>query len=88
MRRSRGFTLTELMITVALIGTLAAIAIPEFFRYQARARRSEGFTHLAGIARSYKAYHAEQGRFPDMQATSAFLWSEGSFDSRKAWPRK
>jgi type IV pilus assembly protein PilA len=68
MRLSRGFTLTELMITVSLIGVLAAIAIPEFVRYQARARRSEGFTHLAGIARAYKAFHAESGRFPDTQA--------------------
>jgi type IV pilus assembly protein PilA len=72
MRRSRGFTLTELMITVSLIGVLAAIAIPEFVRYQARARRSEGFTHVAGIARAYKAYHAEQGRYPDTQADGGF----------------
>jgi len=73
MRLSRGFTLTELMITVALIGTLAAIAIPEFFRYQARARRSEGFTHVAGIARAYKGYQAESGKYPDMQTESTFV---------------
>ena len=73
MRLSRGFTLTELMITVSLIGVLAAIAIPEFIRYQARARRSEGFTHVAGIARSYKAYHAEKGRFPDTGAESGVV---------------
>ena len=68
-KRSRtrgGFTLTELMITVALIGMLAAIAIPNFMTYQARTRRSEGFTNLAGIARAYKIYHAERGRYPDM----------------------
>jgi type IV pilus assembly protein PilA len=53
------------MITVSLIGVLAAIAIPQFMTYQARARRSEGFTHVAGIARAYKGYHAEAGRFPD-----------------------
>lgn len=68
-KRSRtrgGFTLTELMIVVALIGTMAAIAIPNFMTYQARTRRSEAFTNLAGIARAYKVYHADQGRFPDM----------------------
>jgi type IV pilus assembly protein PilA len=68
-KRSRnrgGFTLTELMITVALIGTIAAIAIPNFMTYQARSRRSEGYTNVAGIARAYKAYHAERGTFPDM----------------------
>jgi type IV pilus assembly protein PilA len=69
-KRSRtrgGFTLTELMITVALIGTIAAVAIPNFLTYQARSRRSEAFTNLSGIARSYKIYHAEKGRFPDIQ---------------------
>lgn len=68
-KRSRtrgGFTLTELMITVALIGTLAAIAIPNFLTYQARTRRSEGYTNVAGIARAYKVYHAERGRYPDI----------------------
>jgi type IV pilus assembly protein PilA len=53
------------MITVALIGVLAAVAIPNFVKYQARTRRSEGFTHVAGIARAYKGYYAESGRFPD-----------------------
>ena len=68
-KRSRnrgGFTLTELMITVALIGTIAAIAIPNFMTYQARSRRSEGFTNVAGIARAYKAYQADRGNFPDI----------------------
>lgn len=71
MKRSRtrgGFTLTELMITVALIGTMSAIAIPNFLTYQARSRRSESFTNLAGIARAYKIYHGEKGRYPDMTA--------------------
>ncbi len=69
--RSRGgFTLTELMITVALIGTLSAVAIPNFLTYQARTRRSEGFTNVAGIGRAYKVYHAESGRFPDMETDS------------------
>jgi prepilin-type N-terminal cleavage/methylation domain-containing protein len=71
VKRSRnrgGFTLTELMITVALIGTISAIAIPNFLTYQARSRRSEGFTNLSGIARAFKVYHADRGRYPDMTA--------------------
>ena len=69
-RNRGGFTLTELMITCALIGTIASIAIPNFLTYQARSRRSEAVTNIAGIARAYKAYHAEQGRFPDMITVS------------------
>ena len=71
IERSRtrgGFTLTELMITVALIGTISAIAVPNFLTYQARSRRSEAFTNLAGIARSYKIYFGDKGRYPDMTA--------------------
>jgi type IV pilus assembly protein PilA len=48
-RRNRGFTLIELMIVVAIIGILAAIAIPNFIRFQARARQSEANTNLKSL---------------------------------------
>ncbi len=62
-RRSDGFTLIELMLVVVLIGILAAIAIPNFLGYQAKARRSESYSNLAAIATAEKSYQAEEGIF-------------------------
>ena len=69
-KNRRGFTLVELMIVVGLIGLIATIAIPNFISYQSRARRSEAFTNLAGIARAYKSYYADKGRYPHMGAVT------------------
>ena len=49
VKEARGFTLIELMIVVAIIGILAAIAIPNFMTYQAKARQSEAKVNLGGI---------------------------------------
>ena len=58
-----GFTLTELMIVVAIIGVLASIAIPGFQRYQKTSKRSEAYTNLAALAKAQKSYFAEANTF-------------------------
>jgi len=53
----KGFTLIELMIVVAIISLLASIAIPNFLHMQIRARRSEAFANLKGMAVAQISYY-------------------------------
>ena len=49
LRRRRGFTLIELMIAVAILGILAAIAIPAFVGYIRRSKTAEATTNVRNI---------------------------------------
>jgi type IV pilus assembly protein PilA len=59
LNNKKGFTLIELMIVVAIIGILAAIAIPNFMNYQCKAMQSEAKTSLGTIRTLQEAYFAE-----------------------------
>ena len=61
LKGQQGFTLIELMIVVAIIGILAAIAIPNFLQYQLKSRQSEAKTNLGAIRTSLTAFQAERG---------------------------
>jgi type IV pilus assembly protein PilA len=63
MKKKGGFTLIELMIVVAIIGILAAIAIPNFIRFQARSKQSEAKTNLKAIFTAQKAYFGEKDKY-------------------------
>ncbi len=57
----QGFTLIELMIVVAIIGILAAIAIPQYQDYTARAQTSEAMTLLAGLKTPIMEEYSQTG---------------------------
>jgi type IV pilus assembly protein PilA len=62
-KSNKGFTLIELMIVVAIIGILAAIAIPNFLRFQLKAKSSEGKVNIAAIRTAEESYLAEFGTY-------------------------
>ena len=65
MSIQKGFTLIELMIVIAIIGVLAAIAIPNYLSYVGRAQVVEGFTVSAGLRSEIGVYLWENKHFPN-----------------------
>jgi len=63
-----GFTLIEMMIVLAIVGALAAIAIPNYQNYIVRARVSEGLVLAQRVKRAVAEYRAIHGRLPQLAA--------------------
>ncbi|MGD9900702.1 MAG: type IV pilin protein [Calditrichaceae bacterium] len=68
----KGFTLIELMIVVAIIGILAAIAIPNFMNYQCKAQQSEAKANLGNIRTAQEAYFAEHNLYSNSKDNIGF----------------
>ncbi len=63
MKQSRGFTLIELMITIAIIGILAGVALPAYNEYARRAKLTEAFTGLADFRVRMEQFYQDNRRY-------------------------
>jgi|APLak6261675434_1056106.scaffolds.fasta_scaffold00250_7 type IV pilus assembly protein PilA len=78
MRRQSGFTLVELMIVVAIIGVLAAIAIPNFIKFQARSKQAEAKSNLRAMFVAQRGYFSEQDSYTSLMPMLGFIPERGN----------
>ncbi|WP_299771780.1 pilin [uncultured Pseudoteredinibacter sp.] len=68
----KGFTLIELMIVVAIIGILAAVALPAYQDYTSRTKVTEPVSLLSGLKIDVSAYHTDTGTLPTLAQLTAY----------------
>ena len=81
----KGFTLIELMITVAIVGILAAVALPAYQNYTIRAQVSEGFVLAGGLQTAVAETYAQKGSYPvDLAEIGVTTAPKGKYTSSVA----
>lgn len=81
LKGEKGFTLIELMVTVAIVGILSAVAIPQYIDYMIRAQVSEGFSLTSGGKTIVAEYYANHGAFPASMADVGYTGAVGKYIS-------
>ncbi len=81
LQNNKGFSLVELMIVVAIIGILSAVAVPQFQKFQRKAKQSEAKSNLAGLYTSQKIFRIEHNTYYNNLIALGFL-PEGAYQYR------
>lgn len=80
-RSQRGFTLIELMITVAIVAILAAIAFPSYTKYVQRGYRSEGIAMLTDAAARAERFYAQNNMYTGATVASLGLVTNADIEA-------
>jgi type IV pilus assembly protein PilE len=79
MHQSKGFSLIELMITVAIVGILAAVAVPSYQSYVLKANRYAAISDLLTLQLSEEKYYAEHHSYTDSFADLGLAMSRDQY---------
>ncbi|MDM8567883.1 prepilin-type N-terminal cleavage/methylation domain-containing protein [Candidatus Halobeggiatoa sp. HSG11] len=74
-----GFTLIELMIVVAIIGILAAVAIPAYSDYIKKSKVSEANTLFSGFKTEFNNFYADAGHYPETLSSLPGIVTSGAY---------